>query len=44
MSQIIRIAAVSYSPPFHDHRKLGVNLSAIREVVLKVAAQERPDD
>ena len=43
MSKTIRIAAVSYAPPLHDHRKLGVNLTAVREVVLKVAEQERPD-
>ena len=43
MSRTIRIAAVSYAPPLHDHHKLGVNLHAIREVVLRVAQQERPD-
>ncbi len=43
MSKIIRIAAISYAPPLHDHHKLGVNLSPIREVVLRVAASERPD-
>lgn len=43
MSKTVRIAAVSYAPPLHDHHKLGVNLSAIREVALRVAEQERPD-
>jgi predicted amidohydrolase len=39
---MIRLAAVSFSPPAHDHRAKGVNLSAVREVVLKVA-RDRPD-
>ncbi len=43
MSKTIRLAAVSYAPPLHDHHKLGVNLSAIREVVLRVVERERPD-
>lgn len=38
----IRVAAVSYSPPFHDHRSKGVNLDAVREMTAKVA-KERPD-
>jgi predicted amidohydrolase len=33
----IRIAAVSYIPPAHDHRKQGVKLDALREIILKVA-------
>lgn len=43
MPQNVRVVAVSYAPPFHNHRKQGVNLSAIREVVLKIAKQEKPD-
>lgn len=42
MARTIRLAAVSYSPPAHDHRGKGVNLAPLRETVLKVA-QERPD-
>lgn len=38
----VRVAAVSYAPPFHDHRKAGVNLQALREMTAKVA-KERPD-
>jgi hypothetical protein len=38
----IRVAAVSYVPPFHDHRKAGVNLQPLREMTGKVA-KERPD-
>ncbi|NUQ63105.1 MAG: carbon-nitrogen hydrolase family protein [Pirellulales bacterium] len=38
----VRIAAVSYSPPFHNHRKDGVNLGPLREMTAKVA-KERPD-
>lgn len=38
----VRVAAVSYVPPFHDHRKAGVNLQALREMTAKVA-KERPD-
>src|SRR5262245_51912013 len=43
MAKTVRVVAVSYAPPLHDHRKLGVNLSATREVVLRVAEQEKPD-
>lgn len=39
---VIRVAAVSYVPPFHDHRAMGVNLQALREMTAKVMA-ERPD-
>lgn len=42
MAHIVRVAAVSYAPPAHDHKKLGVDLKALREVVLKVA-KEKPD-
>src|SRR6266849_4403462 len=42
MSRMIRLAAVSFNPPAYDHHKLGVNLSAIREVVLGVA-KDKPD-
>ncbi|MBI3863380.1 MAG: carbon-nitrogen hydrolase family protein [Planctomycetia bacterium] len=38
----VRIAAVSYAPPFHDHRATGVNLQALREMTAQVA-RERPD-
>ena len=38
----VRVAAVSYSPPFHDHRRAGVNLQALREMTAKVT-KERPD-
>jgi len=42
MSRILRLAAVSYAPPAHDHRADGVNLKALREVVLRVA-RDKPD-
>ncbi len=42
MARIIRLAAVSYIPPAHDHRKDGVNLDPLREVVGKVM-RDRPD-
>jgi predicted amidohydrolase len=42
MTRVVRLAAVSYSPPYHNHREKGVNLSAIRDIVRKVA-QDRPD-
>jgi predicted amidohydrolase len=42
MARLIRLAAVSYVPPAHDHHRLGVNLRAVREVVLRVA-RDRPD-
>src|SRR5207237_10811820 len=42
MAHFIRIAAVSYVPPAHDHHKQGVKLDALRETVLKVA-KEQPD-
>jgi predicted amidohydrolase len=38
----VRIAAVSYAMPFHDHRARGVNLQALREITADVA-KERPD-
>lgn len=38
----VRVAAVSYAPPFHDHRQAGVNLRALRDMTAKVA-KERPD-
>lgn len=38
----VRVVAVSYAPPFHDHRKAGVNLQALREITARVA-KERPD-
>lgn len=42
MSRFVRVAAVSYAPPSHDHHKKGVDLKAIREIVLKVD-KEKPD-
>ena len=39
---IVRVAAVSYSPPFHDHRADGVDLQALRDMTARVA-RERPD-
>lgn len=38
----VRVAAVSYAPPFHDHRAAGVNLQALRDMTAQVA-RERPD-
>jgi len=38
----IRVASVSYGTPFHDHRKSGVNLQALREMT-SLVAKERPD-
>jgi predicted amidohydrolase len=40
--QVVRVAAVSYGMPFHDHRAKGVDLSALREMTAKVA-KDRPD-
>lgn len=40
--QSVRVAAVSYSPPFHDHRHSGVNLAPIREMVSQVM-RDKPD-
>jgi predicted amidohydrolase len=42
VSRTIRLAAVSYVPPAHDHRKQGVDLRPLREVVLQVA-KDKPD-
>ncbi len=42
MSQLIRVAAVSFVPPFHDHRRKGVKLDAFRDILAKVA-KEKPD-
>jgi predicted amidohydrolase len=39
---VVRVAAVSYAPPFHDHRAAGVNLQALRDMTAQVA-HERPD-
>ncbi len=38
----VRVAAVSYAPPFHDHRRAGVNLAALRDMTAKIA-RERPE-
>jgi predicted amidohydrolase len=38
----VRVAAVSYAMPFHDHRMSGINLSALRDQTAKVA-KDRPD-
>lgn len=42
MSQIIRVAAVSFVPPFHDHRRQGVKLDPFRDVLVKLA-KGKPD-
>ena len=42
MARMIRLAAVSFAPPFHDHRSQGVNLTGLREITRKVA-RDRPD-
>jgi predicted amidohydrolase len=42
MAHPIRLAAVSYVPPAHDHHARGVDLGPIREMVLRVA-RDRPD-
>jgi predicted amidohydrolase len=39
---VVRVAAVSWNPPFHDHRKGGVNLAPVREMVAKVM-RDKPD-
>lgn len=39
---VARVAAVSYTPPFHDHRSAGVNLAALRDMTAKVV-RDRPD-
>lgn len=39
----IRVCAVSYAPPYHDHHHEGVNLDAMRETIGKVKEQEAPD-
>lgn len=38
----VRVAAVSYGIPFHDHHAKGVNLAALRDMTAKVA-KDRPD-
>ncbi|TXT35516.1 MAG: amidohydrolase [Planctomycetota bacterium] len=38
----VRVAAVSYGTPFHDHQTKGVNLTALRDMTAKVA-KDRPD-
>ena len=42
MAHTVRLAALSYVPPAHDHHRRGVDLGKLREVVLKVA-RDRPD-
>jgi predicted amidohydrolase len=42
MSKVIRLAAVSYAPPPHDHHASGVNLKPLREMVLRIA-KDKPD-
>lgn len=37
-----RVVAVSFTPPLHDHRSAGVNLSALRDMTAKIA-KEKPD-
>lgn len=38
----VRVAAVSYTPPFHDHRRDGVNVTALRDMTAQVM-KDRPD-
>ncbi|MBU4212034.1 MAG: hypothetical protein L6437_11250 [Kiritimatiellae bacterium] len=38
---VVRVAAVSYSPPFHDHRSAGVNLQALRNMTAQVSREQR---
>lgn len=38
----VRVAAVSWNPPAHDHRGKGVDLSAVREMTAQVM-RDRPD-
>ena len=38
----VRVAAVSFAMPFHDHRVDGVNLKALREMTAQVV-KEKPD-
>jgi hypothetical protein len=42
MARTIRLAAVSFTPSAHDHRRKGVNLGPIRDIVKRVA-RDRPD-
>jgi predicted amidohydrolase len=42
MAKIIRLAAVSYAPPPHDHHGKGVDLAPLREMALRVA-RDKPD-
>ena len=42
MAKIIRLAGVSYALPPHDHQRLGVDLSGIRDTVKKVA-KDKPN-
>lgn len=39
----VRVCAVSYQPPYHDHFHDGVNLDPLREMVGKVVELEQPD-
>jgi predicted amidohydrolase len=40
--QFVRVAAVSYNPPYHNHRVDGINLKALREMTAQVV-KDRPD-
>jgi predicted amidohydrolase len=42
VARSIRVAAVSFAPPFHDHRRQGVDLRAFRDILQRVA-KEKPD-
>ncbi len=42
MARTLRLAAVGFFPPFHDHRRKGVDLGPVRDVVRRVA-KEKPD-
>ncbi len=39
----VRVCAVSYGLPYHDHHGEGVNLDAMRDILGKVKEQENPD-
>jgi predicted amidohydrolase len=39
---LVRVAAVSWNPPFHDHRQKGVDLTPLREMTARVM-RDRPD-
>ena len=42
MNCYVRVASVSFTPPFHDHAKDGVKLASLREMTAQVT-KEKPD-